>query len=70
MRFFGLRIYDRALWAGPQFEAADFGAYPLALEAIIELPPRAFTARHSPKKRSIGEIERQGDLAPAANCQR
>ena len=32
MRFLGLRIYDARLWVGPQFKAADFGDYPLALE--------------------------------------
>ena len=60
MRFFGLRIYDARLWAGPQFEAADFGAYPLALELTYD---RAFTGA-AIAQRSIEEIERQGDLAP------
>ena len=61
MRFFGLRIYDARLWAGPQFEAADFGAYALALELTYH---RAFTGA-AIAQRSIEEIERQGDLAPA-----
>ena len=61
MRFFGLRIYDARLWAGPQFEAANFGAYPLALELTYD---RAFTGA-AIAQRSIEEIERQGDLAPA-----
>ena len=45
MRFLGLRIYDARLWAGPRFEAADFGAYPLALELNYH---RAFTSPPSP----------------------
>lgn len=61
MRFLGLRIYDARLWAGPQFEAADFGAYPLALELTYH---RAFKGA-AIAKRSIEEIERQGELAPA-----
>ena len=61
MRFFGLRIYDARLWAGLQFEAADFGAYALALELTYH---RAFTGA-AIAQRSIEEIERQGDLAPA-----
>ena len=61
MRFFGLRIYDARLWAGPQFEAANFGAYPLALELTYDRP---FTGA-AIAQRSIEEIERQGDLAPA-----
>lgn len=61
MRFLGLRIYDARLWAGPQFEAADFGAYPLALELSYR---RAFTGA-AIAQRSIDEIERQGELTPA-----
>ncbi|MBS0495508.1 MAG: chalcone isomerase family protein [Proteobacteria bacterium] len=65
MRFLGLRIYDVRLWAGPRFEAADFGAYPLALELTYH---RAFTGA-AIAQRSIEEIERQGEL-PAAQAQR
>jgi len=61
MRFLGLRIYDARLWAGPRFEAADFGAYPLALELNYH---RAFTGA-AIAQRSIEEIERQGELTPA-----
>lgn len=61
MRFLGLRIYDARLWASPQFEAADFGAHPLALELSYH---RAFTGA-AIAQRSIEEIKRQGDLAPA-----
>lgn len=61
LRFLGLRIYDARLWAGPRFEAADFGAYPLALELTYH---RAFTGA-AIARRSIDEIERQGALAPA-----
>ncbi len=61
MRFLGLRIYDARLWASPQFEAADFGAHPLALELTYH---RAFTGA-AIAQRSIEEIERQGELAPA-----
>jgi len=60
MRFLGLRIYDARLWAGPRFEAADFGAYPLALELNYH---RAFTGA-AIAQRSIEEIERQGELTP------
>lgn len=61
MRFLGLRIYDARLWAGPQFKAADFGDYPLALELSYH---RAFKGT-AIAQRSIDEIERQGELAPA-----
>ena len=61
MRFLGLRIYDARLWADPQFEAADFGAYPLALELTYH---RAFKGADI-ARRSIEEIERQGELPPA-----
>lgn len=61
MRFLGLRIYGARLWAGPRFKAADFGAYPLALELTYH---RAFTGT-AIAQRSIEEIERQGELAPA-----
>jgi hypothetical protein len=61
MRFLGLRIYDARLWASPRFEAADFGAYPLALELTYH---RSFTGA-AIAQRSIEEIERQGELTPA-----
>lgn len=61
MRFFGLRIYDARLWAGPRFQATDFGAYPLALELTYH---RAFSGADI-AQRSIEEIERQGELPPA-----
>lgn len=61
MRFLGLRIYDARLWVGPQFKAADFGDYPLALELSYY---RAFKGT-AIAQRSIDEIERQGELAPA-----
>ncbi len=60
LRFFGLRIYDARLWASPRFEAANFGAHPLALELIYH---RAFTSA-AIAQRSIDEIERQGELTP------
>lgn len=61
LRFLGLRIYDARLWAGPQFDASDFGAHPLALELTYH---RAFQGI-AIAQRSIDEIARQGDLAPA-----
>ena len=61
MRFLGLRIYDARLWVGPQFKAADFGDYPLALELSYH---RAFKGT-AIAQRSIDEIRRQGELAPA-----
>ena len=61
LRFLGLRVYDARLWAGPRFEVADFGAQSLALELSYH---RAF-AGVAIAQRSIEEIERQGDLAPA-----
>ncbi|MCE1250153.1 MAG: chalcone isomerase family protein [Comamonadaceae bacterium] len=61
MRFLGLRIYDARLWVGPQFKAADFGDYPLALELSYH---RAFKGA-AIAQRSIDEIERQGELPPA-----
>ncbi|MCC6297276.1 MAG: chalcone isomerase family protein [Pseudomonadales bacterium] len=61
MRFLGLRIYDARLWVGPQFKAADFGVHPLALELKYH---RAFKGT-AIAQRSIDEIRRQGELAPA-----
>ena len=61
MRFLGLRIYDARLWVGPQFKAADFGDHPLALELKYH---RAFKGT-AIAQRSIEEIWRQGELAPA-----
>lgn len=61
MRFLGLRIYDARLWVGPQFRAADFADHPLALELKYH---RAFKGT-AIAQRSIEEIRRQGELAPA-----
>lgn len=61
VRFLGLRIYDARLWTGPQFEAANFGAHPLALELTYH---RAFKGA-AIAQRSIKEIELQGELMPA-----
>lgn len=61
LRFLGLRIYDARLWVGPHFEATAFASFPLALELTYH---RAFTGA-AIAQRSIEEIGRQGDLAPA-----
>lgn len=61
LRFVGMRIYDARLWVSPRFEAADFDAYPLALELTYY---RAFNGA-AIAQRSIKEIERQGKLTPA-----
>ena len=61
LRFRGLRIYGARLWVGPQFKAADFGDHPLALELKYH---RAFKGT-AIAQRSIDEIRRQGELAPA-----
>lgn len=60
MRFLGLRIYDARLWAGPQFEADNFGAHRLALELTYH---RAFTGA-AIAQRSLEEMTRQGELTP------
>src|SRR5690606_11156618 len=61
LRFLGLRIYDARLWAGPRFEALDFGAHAFALELAYH---RAFPDG-AIAQRSIEEIVRQGEVAPA-----
>lgn len=61
MRFFGLRIYDARLWVAPQFQASDFDSYPLALELTYH---RAFSGADI-ARRSIKEIELQGEVSPA-----
>ncbi|WP_169512570.1 chalcone isomerase family protein [Bordetella avium] len=65
LRIWGLRIYDARLWVGPQFDAADIAAQPLALVLTYH---RAFKGADI-ARRSIEEIERQGSL-PAEQVQR
>ena len=45
---FRLRIYDARLWAGLQFEAADFGAYALApgADSTAPLPAPPLPSAH------------------------
>ena len=55
-RFLGMEVYHARLWVAPQFRAADYTAYPLALELNYR---RDFTAR-AIAERSIQEMRRAG----------
>lgn len=61
MRFFGLRIYDAALWVQSGFEPREFGSHWLALELTYH---RAFQGQ-AIAERSVAEIARQRSMEPA-----
>lgn len=62
LRFLGLRVYEARLWVGPQSADAAAWQVPLALELEY------MRALQGPKiaERSLVEMRRQGDIAPAA----
>ena len=61
MRFFGLNIYDARLWVTPDFKAAQFAQYPLALELtyLRSLSGRAIADR------SLQEMRRGATISAA-----
>lgn len=61
MRFFGLAIYDAALWVAPGFSANRYAQSPLALQLTYL---RSLNGR-SIAQRSLEEMRRGGPLAPA-----
>jgi hypothetical protein len=65
LRFFGLPIYDAALWAPPGFAAARYAAAPFALELryLRSLSGAAIA------QRSLDEMRRGGELATAIETQ-
>jgi hypothetical protein len=65
LRFFGLPIYDAALWAPPGFDAARYATMPFALELryLRNLSGAAIA------QRSLDEMRRGGELAPATETQ-
>jgi hypothetical protein len=65
LRFFGLPIYDAALWAPPGFAAARYATMSFALELryLRSLSGAAIA------QRSLDEMRRGGELAPATETQ-
>jgi hypothetical protein len=65
MRFFGLAIYDAALWAPPGFSAQSYANVPFALELryLRSLSGAAIA------QRSLDEMRRGGALAQATETQ-
>ncbi len=61
MRFFGLAIYDAALWVAPGFSAGRYVQSPLALQLTYL---RSLNGR-SIAQRSLEEMRRGGPLTPA-----
>lgn len=60
LRFLGFEIYRARLWVAPGFDAANYGAQPLALELTYH---RDFTAQ-AIAKRSLDEMRRVGSFTP------
>lgn len=65
LRFFGLSIYDAALWAPPGLAASSYTSSPFALE-LRYLRSLSGTAI---AQRSLDEMRRGGTLAPATETQ-
>ena len=65
MRFFGLSIYDAALWAPPGLAMTNYNSEPFALE-LRYLRSLSGTAI---AQRSLEEMRRGGALAPALETQ-
>jgi hypothetical protein len=65
LRFFGLAIYDAGLWAPPGFAVARYASMPFALELryLRNLSGAAIA------QRSLDEMRRGGELAPAIETQ-
>ena len=62
MRYFGLRIYEARLWAREAaVDAKNWAATPLALELTYA---RSLSGREI-ARRSLVEMRRQGEIAPA-----
>lgn len=59
MRFLGFDIYGARLWVQTGFDAANYGAHPLALELTYQ---RNFTAA-AIAKRSLEEMRRVGNFS-------
>lgn len=60
LRFLGFEVYRARLWVPPGFEAANYGAQPLALELTYH---RDFSAQ-AIAKRSLEEMRRVGSFTP------
>ena len=65
LRFFGFPVYDIRLWCAAPVTAKDWAERPLALEIAYA---RSFSARDI-AERSITEMRRQAELAPASAAQ-
>ncbi len=61
LRFIGLKIYDARLWLGSQALGADWSTTPLALE--LQYARSLHGAQIA--ERSLKEMRRQGEIAPA-----
>lgn len=58
LKFWGLEVYDAALWVSPGFRASDYARQPFALELHYL---RAFTARDIART-SIEQMRRHGSI--------
>jgi hypothetical protein len=61
LRFLGLQIYEARLWVGTQPPAADWAAVPYALELRYARSLKGALIA----ERSLKEMGRQGEIAPA-----
>lgn len=59
LRFFGLRVYEARLWAGPGFRAEDYAQQPFALELTYErkLEGEAIAERSLAEMRRVGPFD-------------
>ena len=61
LRFFGLRVYEARLWAGPGFVPAQYARQPIALELLYDrkLEGQAIAERSVAEMRRIGAFSEE-----------
>ena len=61
LRFFGLRVYEARLWAGPGFVPEQYASQPLALELLYDRKLEGLAIA----ERSVAEMRRIGAFSEA-----
>ncbi|ARU05118.1 hypothetical protein CCO03_10825 [Comamonas serinivorans] len=65
LRFFGLRVYEGRLWAGPEFQPEAYERHPFALELVYDRKLEGLAIA----ERSIAEMRRVGSFTDAQSRQ-